>query len=292
MEKKDNEVFLILDDLCNQNCIFCLRPKNKTKKLTTKEAKNKIKFLSINHSILWLTGGEPTMRKDFIDLVSFSKKCNFRVALQTNAVKLSDQKYVKELKKCGLDIILVSLHSNYEEVSDYLTQVPGSFKKTMKGIENSIKCGIETRISIVINSKNFKHLYKIAEFVHRNFPSIRYFAVCLTIPEGNAWKNKWIIPKISEIEPFLYKFLNFCEKNKIQVGLRGIPLCYLRGFEKCSFEFYNIEVSENTEIKGIKYIKGPQCKFCLAKKKCAGVFKNYAEIFGTYELYPIYDTYT
>ena len=58
-----------------------------------------------------LSGGEPTLREDLELIISMVKRAGKTAVLTTNGLRLSDLKYLRSLKKVGLDGALFSLDS-------------------------------------------------------------------------------------------------------------------------------------------------------------------------------------
>ncbi|MCX6744494.1 MAG: hypothetical protein NTX82_03150 [Candidatus Parcubacteria bacterium] len=101
------------------------------------------------------------------------------------------------------------------EISDELTQVPGCWQKTLKGLENLITAGIETSINIVITSKNYKGLLNLTKFIHKKLPQIAGIDYSFVVSDGMALKTSNVVPKISRVRPYLLMAYKYCEDNKI-----------------------------------------------------------------------------
>ncbi|QLJ53378.1 MAG: radical SAM protein [Candidatus Fermentimicrarchaeum limneticum] len=292
-----------LGNKCNQNCIFCTVALDNERELSNEEVKKKIEFLSEKGAdILTFTGGEPTIRKDLPDLIRFAKGKSFRrIELQTNGVLMSDKKLACEIARAGVDEVLVSLHSHRKRISERLTNVPGTFDKTLKGIENLLELDKRVCISHVINSLNYSDLTNFVKFVKNRFPSLSSFYFGFVRPNGNANFNRWIVPKISDIDFRIYGVFSYCREHKIPFSVEGIPLCYMQGYETHSSEVHRI-LSEpvfymgsgDTQYDVHKFViknfraKGEQCEFCFVKDICPGLWKEYADIYGTEELFPVF----
>ncbi len=80
------------------------------------------------------TGGEPTLRKDLVELVAAAKRIGLRTNLITNGT-LIDANLAGRLREAGLASAQVSLEGPIPSVHDVLTGVPGSFARTMAGLE-------------------------------------------------------------------------------------------------------------------------------------------------------------
>jgi len=63
---------------CNNNCLFCFIPK-KTIDRNTREIKNTLLQCKIDGvEKIVITGGEPTIRKDIIQILEYAKNLGFK----------------------------------------------------------------------------------------------------------------------------------------------------------------------------------------------------------------------
>jgi MoaA/NifB/PqqE/SkfB family radical SAM enzyme len=223
--------------------------------------------------------------------------------MQTNGVLLSHKKDLDQLFKNGLDVIHFAFQSHKEETYKRLanSKIRNSFKKTVKAINNSISLGRPTHLMHVINSLNYRELPRFVVFVKKNFKGICAINFPFCSPSGNAWKNKWIVPSLSDVEPYVYKAIDYCKKNNILLFVsEGYPLCHLKGYEEYSAivhllikrkvlidDFITAPSVFNAEdITKDKLWKAEQCKKCSLNHICGGVWPNYKKIYGTEELKP------
>jgi radical SAM protein with 4Fe4S-binding SPASM domain len=79
------------------------------------------------------------------------------------------------LKKAGLDAILVTLISHRENVHDEFTGIPGSWKKTTAGIRELVKAGIETYSFTTVHRYNHEHCRAIYRFVKQELKAHSLF---------------------------------------------------------------------------------------------------------------------
>lgn len=132
---------------CNQKCKFCYAAgqcKSSLPELSTGDWKKIIVNLrKARVPMLTFTGGEPTMRDDLPELVSFSKW--FVTRLNTNGVKLS-RELCGKLKEAGLDSVQITLYSSFAEIHNELV---GSehFSDTVQGIKNAVEAGLDISIN-------------------------------------------------------------------------------------------------------------------------------------------------
>jgi MoaA/NifB/PqqE/SkfB family radical SAM enzyme len=142
LKKKSLEgFFLFVTSSCNSKCSTCFYHEelNSNQDMTFDEIKT-MSETSPNFDKLWLSGGEPFMRDDLIDIIKlFYDNNNAReVNLPTNGIltKKIDQGIDRLLEVCP-DL---SVHLNFSidglgKTHDKIRGVPGNFKKTIESME-------------------------------------------------------------------------------------------------------------------------------------------------------------
>jgi len=163
--------------------------------LTIQEWKKVVKsldgLLDKKHDII-LSGGEPFLKKDILDLVYFSSQAGYRVSLDTNAY-LIDQELAKTIGDSGLWRICISLDSLDENTHDFLRGSKGSFNRVMKAIEYLHKWapGVGINIQTVIMEKNLNELTQLAEWVGGD-PRLDYIYFQTAVrPFGAPASEQW-----------------------------------------------------------------------------------------------------
>jgi len=287
---------------CNENCLFCTVANDDESNMSTKEVKETIKGLSdAGNDRLTLTGGEPTLREDLIELIRYARSKNIEVVdLQTNGVKLADEHYLLGLKEAGLNYVTFGFPSHKKETYNHLTQ-SDCYEKALLGIKNCVKHKIPSSVYHVINKHNYHDLMGFIDFIQSISKEIE-FAFAFLRPNGNTLKNPQIVPKLTEIELFIHEMFNHLRSKDINCLLEGVPLCYMQGFEVASAETWRMAqppvdyISEgktkhsslhqfiNSNLKA----KSSRCRVCKINPFCAGVWKEYADLHGTNELFPIF----
>lgn len=281
--------------LCNNNCNFCLNSHKKIKKnLTTKQLIQNINFAKENNmNVITLTGGEPTIRNDFIQIVDYINKNGLGLVVHTNARMFFYERFVKNLSSIGKFQFLVSIHGHNARLQNFLTQTD-SFKQTVKGIKNLIKYGHIVNSNTVINKYNQEYLVKIVKYLI----SLNINAIILTCPEpmGAALDNfDEVVPKYSEYKNKLIKCIDIVKKNKKKIFIVGAPPCILKDYEEYIFKIEGImdiefdSVWKNTldRDKKTKLKKLKRCKECIKNKLCPGIYKAYLDKYGANEFKPV-----
>ncbi len=112
-----------LNNACNANCGFCnfardQLPKNKWKFVTLEQATDSLDILyreGIRYLVL--TGGEPTLNPNCVDIVRYGTDLGMTVMLVTNAGLLSPKK-VRKLHDAGLSSFIISVDAATEETHE------------------------------------------------------------------------------------------------------------------------------------------------------------------------------
>lgn len=149
---------------CNETCIHCYglfgRPQPEYQSLSFEEwtrILNEISETGCNN--IQFIGGEPFMYKDketsknLMDLIMHARKSGIEnIEVFTNGTMLTDRT-IENLK--SLDVkMAVSIYSNDPDVHDNITQLPGSHRLTMKGLDKLKAAGIPTRLGLVAMRQN------------------------------------------------------------------------------------------------------------------------------------------
>lgn len=151
-----------IDFRCNLECNHCatnifksqLKEKEKDT-LSTNDIKSLIDQTKKLHGYMMVfIGGEPLLRKDLDELINYTYQQKMIPFLFTNATLITDKR-AKELKKAGLFGALVSIYGMGDH-HDRVTNVKGSFEKTVHGIENLKKEGIYIKIGLVPTRENIR----------------------------------------------------------------------------------------------------------------------------------------
>ena len=83
---------------------------------------------------LHISGGEPTLYKDLIDLIGEGKRHNWYVVLNSNGSRI-DPDMASSLLRAGLDAIILSIHSADPEIHDAMRRRRGHWEKVVESIE-------------------------------------------------------------------------------------------------------------------------------------------------------------
>ncbi|NOQ55679.1 MAG: radical SAM protein [Nanohaloarchaea archaeon] len=298
---------------CNNNCVHCviaghvdrLKKENKPINRTTEEIKQHIldaKSKGANSVVF--TGGEVTIRPDFLELLEFAKSNGVLPSLQTNGRSFCVRQFAKKVIEAVPNLHFeVALHSSKKEIHDKITRVDGSYDQTVTGIKNLINLGAKTvNFKVVISRSNFKDLKDIIALAK----TIKINQVDIAYPHGMGNARKYwfdIVPKYTEIHQSVLSAATFAKENNVYISFEAIPFCFLEDFEKRSSELEFIrqelkgaaselrQVGEqeiNWKVERLRIKSKPiQCKKCSYFNVCEGVWCEYLELYGGNEFVPV-----
>ena len=159
---------------CNFQCKMCyihMTPSEITacnkKELTAKQwigiAEDAIKHGTVN---LMITGGEPLIREDFIEIYTEISKMGFIIGLNTNA-SLIDERYYKLFSKYPPTSVSVTLYGADADVYRKITGNAENYDKTIKGLTALAELPTEIEIKTTFIKENKDQLDKLRETANR-----------------------------------------------------------------------------------------------------------------------------
>ncbi len=144
---------------CNLNCEFCFGPELNGKEISTDEAMATIKNLAKrDFKRIVFTGGEPTLRSDLDDLITYAKKEGLYTILHTNGFAL-DAGFLHRVE-LWLDQINLPL-DGYDQKTHEIMRGEGHFDKVMTKLEDLKDYKYVVVVSTVATAKNKDIISKI-----------------------------------------------------------------------------------------------------------------------------------
>ena len=155
--------YLELTRACNLHCVHCLN--NSGQKL-----QNQLAFYELQKLVEHLssggiqeirfTGGEPLVYEHIYELIKLATDNGIYTSIGTNGTLITEN-VARLLKQAGLKKAVVSVDGTLQKHDEIRGK--GNFEKTISGINNLEKYGIETRINSVIMKSNIDDIIKLAK---------------------------------------------------------------------------------------------------------------------------------
>lgn len=160
--------FLITSE-CNLKCEMCtFKPMVGTTQGADLQTDDIRKFIEREHKKkfhVFLSGGEPFLRKDILEIITIIKKFKLVCGICTNGVLLNEH-VIRELVRLDLDYIIFSVHGP-ESVHDMITGVAGSFPTLMDNISLFMKYRRRTKVLVncAVTHSNIRYLRSVIDIV-------------------------------------------------------------------------------------------------------------------------------
>ena len=213
---------------CNNNCAHCYNARSRSfPELDTDQWKrvlDKVWELGIPHVVF--TGGEPTLRNDLPELIAHAEQNGQITGLNTNARRLSDERFLESLVQAGLDHVQVTVESSDEDIHDKMVGCKGAFPQTVAGLKNALASPLFVMTNTTMLKTNVKTIPDTLDFLSGlGVPIIGLNA--LIYSGKGATVGTGLIDR--ELHPLL-------ETARTKTEMRGQRLIWYTPTEYCGFD--------------------------------------------------------
>ncbi len=186
---------------CALRCVHCRAeaiPRRNPLELTTEEGFRFIDDLkAIGGPILVVTGGDPMMRRDVYDFISYAANDKgMRVALSPSATALLTKKSLGKAKACGLLRTHISLDGSNAAIHDGFRQMPGVFQRTMEVLETLSDLDMTIQIGTTVSRYNLNDLQAIMDVISKY--NVVMWNLFFLVPTGRGATEDMISPEEHE----------------------------------------------------------------------------------------------
>ncbi len=220
------------DRLCDHNCIFCMERMEPGDSNESLPALSDIKSAILQYiaeygeiTKLYIAGGEPTLRKDFSDIVKLAQDYCDSVVLSTCCDYKDSYRTINMICDLGIKSVATSIHGSTNEVHDRITGVPGSLDNTLGAIGQLSDRGVKVTINSVVCSININDMPQIAQMFSKNGIPIDKLTFTHYIHHGNAYYHDELKFKADEYKNVLSEAINSCDSAPYEITFRDFPLC-------------------------------------------------------------------
>ena len=190
--RKHNYLRISLTERCNLRCSYCM-PLDGVKISPSSKLMNAIEICEIAKIFVLygvdkirLTGGEPSVRKDFPEIIKRLSSLPIKLSITTNAVSID--RYIPLLKSTNINSINVSLDTLDAERFKKIT-FRDYFKRVHDNISLLIKSGFKIKINaVLIKGVNDDEILDFIEFTKTN-PVVFRFIEFMPF-DGNQWNRE------------------------------------------------------------------------------------------------------
>lgn len=303
---KDQALLILTGFSCNNNCIVC-SIKTKQPFYCDRKYDDLLKELkkgrNNGYQNVEFTGGEVSIRKDIVELVSRAREMGYKqISFSTNGRIFSYKAFCDKIIGAGLNQITFSLLGPSAKIHDAVTRTPKSFDQIISGIKNVQEFPhVDVCVSSVISKINFRDLKKFASFLI-GLGIKRWYLLDL-IPDGNAKKYyKSLAVNLGDLSQEINSLTQLTDKFD-ELGGFDFPICLFEENLREKNNFRPINAKSRMEMaKQVGYNckrisknkKGGYsdmhkmhidiCQKCKFNKECGGIWKEHLDIYGSKDL--------
>ena len=277
---------------CNNRCVFCAQgdKRSAVAAIDLPELVERLRITFTPGRSLVLTGGEPTLRRDLVELVAAAYRIGYRqIQVQTNGRALAYPSLVARLRRAGVTEFSPALHGPTAELHDALTCAPGSFDQTVAGIANAIASGAGVITNTVVVTANLERLGdtldRLADL------GVGHAQLAMVHPVGTAAHHfDQVVPRLEVAAPAVAAAIRRGRARGLDVVVEAMPACFLPGLEDALVE-ERIPETTVVDLDGEPFAfsdwrrdtgkaKGPPCGGCARRDRCEGPWREYPEHHG------------
>lgn len=158
---------LAITNKCNMKCKYC-SVRDAHEKISDELSTNEYKQI-IDKLVQWgafqigLTGGEPTLRADVVELVKYISDKRVACNMTTNGWNITPQ-FVEILKQAGLNQVQVSLDSYKKETHERFRS-RGSYERALNAIKSFKDAGLIVGVDCVVSNNNLDDVEEFMDFL-------------------------------------------------------------------------------------------------------------------------------
>jgi len=199
----DDRPFLVFWEItraCALACLHCraeAQPRRDPEELDAAEAQRLIGQLADwMPPMLILTGGDPLMRRDAIDLVRHASDAGLHVGLSPSATPRLLRADFAQLKEAGVQRMSLSLDGATRETHDAFRGVPGTYDRTIEAVKRAHAAGLSLQINTTLTRGNVEEYEAFKRLMFVLKPAM--WSVFLLVPTGRAGLES--LPEAADIE--------------------------------------------------------------------------------------------
>lgn len=244
---KPVQFYFILTLSCNLSCPHCIRQYSSfphqdelklkdIQNLVTQIQENKLSIIPI------LTGGEPTLSKDFLDILEYLSKSYPKVFICSNGI-INNNQLLQKVINYSNSVFQISIDGDNH--THNLLRGEGSFEKAFSTIDYLCKNNVAVSVSTTVNKANIDSLYHLSKYLEKR----QILSWKLSMEQN--FNNLKDIPTVEEWNSFVDEIIHIAK----------VPVQISKLFDFTLFEKMEKKYGKHCIEKNVV----PSCGFCRTK---------------------------
>jgi len=181
-------VFWEVTRACALACSHCraeAQPKRHPHELNHEEAFSLVDQLAeLAPPMLILTGGDPLMRRDVLDIGRRASDAGMRVGLSPSGTQRLVNYDFSSIHDAGIQRISLSLDGATAETHDRFRGVPHTFERTIQAVHMAHDAGLSVQINTTLTASNLNEFHAFRDLMFELKPAM--WSVFVLVPTGRA----------------------------------------------------------------------------------------------------------
>jgi radical SAM protein with 4Fe4S-binding SPASM domain len=273
---------------CNNDCSHCYinlptgDKKARAEELSFEEIKE-IASEAISLGAIWclITGGEPLLREDFVDIYLYLKSKGLMVSIYTNATLITEE-HIQLLKKYPPKDVEVTVYGVTKETYERVSRRPGSYAAFRRGLNLLLQNGVKIRLKAMALRSNVHELNEIAHFCRRKTKDYFRFDPFLHLRyDRNPERNERI--KSERLSPEEIIAIERSDPERFQVLKKNCNMLIVPEFSDttdnlmffCGAGNFSFSISHNSLFHICSSLWHPDCLYDLRKGNLTDAWHNF-----------------
>lgn len=242
---------------------------------------------------LWLSGGEPTLRRDFLPTLRAAKTLGFqRIKVQSNGMLFAYPEFAAKAVAAGMNEVNLLLKSLNPRTHDALNRTPGSLDLMHKGLELLRTLPVRLEGDVLVTTRNWPELPDVvAHYAGQGFKHFNLWLFSL-VDQGDADLAR-LVPRVSDFLPALLEARKVAQAAGATLASLNTPACLLpveawdTVFDAVGMGLVVVNPGGKAfalETSSIEQgVHLPVCAGCALRPRCGGMRSDYVAVHGDAE---------
>jgi AdoMet-dependent heme synthase len=212
---------------CNLDCVHCRARAGAgchDNELSLEECKRIVDDVaSFSSPTIILTGGEPLLRDDILEIIKYVKKKGLRPVIAVNGT-LVNRQVAEDLKDAGILRVSMSIDGKDGPAHDSFRRVSGSFDAVIRAAEVLSGAGLSFQINTTVTKLNVDSLADIYALVRRIGAVAWHVFLLVPVGRGEGLKGEEL--NAAMYEQVLNWLYTVEEENAIEIKVTCAPHYY------------------------------------------------------------------
>lgn len=282
---------LIITYRCNNDCFFCVSFKRDLSLSLRQIAQWADRHIRSGEKVL-LSGGEPTIHPDFLEIVAHLHDRGAKPVLQTNARTFDSTAFCDAAVQNGLSGVVASIYGLRATTHNDLTRST-SFDQTIGGIRNLLNSRIRVEVRHLLHARTLPELDLLPRFAAEELPGLRVLTLVACEYEEGAFRHLGRLwHSLKDFNRQVLGAVQVPKQCNLQLRLINMAPClvapqirnlamrdWLRGIYLNSPFLSPLSTATclSLDIDRFRYV--PACNQCGMLDRCDGILRRYFDIF-------------